>query len=57
MERPMSRRGEFYGRWSRNTQQHIRSKTPCSTVVRRICKERGEGEVRRRRRLRDGLKV
>jgi hypothetical protein len=43
----MSRRWEFYGRQGRNTQHHIRSKTPCSTVVRRSVKRGGEGEVRR----------
>jgi len=47
LERPMSRWREFYGRWRRNSQHSIRSKTPCSTVVRRICKE--EVKVRRER--------
>jgi hypothetical protein len=40
------------------TQQHIRSRTPCSTVVRRgYVKREVKGEVRRRGRRRDGLKV
>jgi hypothetical protein len=42
-----------------DTQQHIRSRTPCSRGGGRICKEGGEGEVRRKELVENqaGLKV